>query len=57
MFKRIFDSCEGIFQALVYLMTLIMALALAALGAFVVIMVAIRGGQFLWSVLFQHKWW
>jgi len=56
MLKKMFEAVEAIFRAVIYLLILVMGLALAGLGSYIIIFLSIRTGQFLFELLFKEKW-
>ena len=54
--KGLFEAVEATMRAVIYLLVLLMGLAMAALGAYTIIFLAIRVGQFLWVLIFKEKW-
>jgi hypothetical protein len=54
--KRLFEAIEATMRAVIYLLVLLMGLAIAALGAYTIIFLTIRAGQFLWVLIFRSKW-
>lgn len=56
MLKKLFEAVEAMLRAVIYLLVLLMGLAMAALGAYAIIFLAIRIGQFLWVLIFKSKW-
>jgi fatty acid desaturase len=56
MLKKLFVAVEAAIRAAIYLLVLLMGLAIAALGAYTIIFLTIRVGQFLWVLIFKDKW-
>jgi hypothetical protein len=56
MLKKLFEAVEAAIRAAIYLLVLLMGLAIAALGAYTIIFLTIRVGQFLWVLIFKNKW-
>lgn len=56
MLKRLFEAVEATIRAVTYLLVLLMGVAIAALGSYTIIFLAIRIGQFLWVLIFKEKW-
>ena len=56
MIKSIFQAIEALFKATTYLLILTMSLAMAGLGAFIIILLAFRIGEFLWVLIFKEAW-
>lgn len=56
MLKNIFAGIEAMLRAVIYLLILLMGLALAGLGAYTILFLALRGGQFLYELIFKEKW-
>ena len=56
MVKQIFEAIEAMFRAVIYLLILLMGLAIAALGAYTILFLALRIGQLLHTLIFQKKW-
>jgi len=53
---RLFEAVEATLRAVCYLLVLLMGLAIAALGSYTIIFLAIRIGQLLWVLIFKDKW-
>jgi len=56
MLQKLFEATEAMLRAAIYLLILIMGAAITTLGAYTIIFLAIRIGQFLWVLLFRNKW-
>ena len=56
MLKNIFAGIEAMLRAVIYLLILLMGLALASLGAYAILFLALRIGQFLWVLILDRKW-
>lgn len=56
MLKKLFEAVEATMRAVIYLLVLLMGLAMATLGAYTIIFLTIRIGQFLWVLIFKEKW-
>ena len=56
MLKNIFAAIEAMLRAVIYLLILLMGLALAGLGAYAILFLALRIGQFLYTLIFQERW-
>jgi len=56
MINKIFQAIEASLRAATYLLILIMGLSIAGLGAFTILFLAIRIGQFLYTLIFKDKW-
>ena len=56
MLKNLFQAIETLFRATIYLLILLMSLSIAGLGAFVILFLAIRIGQFIWTLVLAEKW-
>lgn len=56
MFKNIFQAFEALLRAVIYLLILIIGLTATGLGAYIVLFLAIRIGQFLWVLVFKEPW-
>ena len=56
MLKKMFEAIEAIFRASTYLLILVMGLSIAGLGAYTIIFLSIRIGQFLFELLFKERW-
>jgi len=56
MIKSLFQAIEALLRAVIYLLILIMGLAITGLGAYVVLLSAIRIGQFLWKFMLKEPW-
>ena len=56
MLKNIFAGIEAMLRAVIYLLILLMGLALAGLGAYAILFLALRIGQFLWVLILKEKW-
>jgi len=56
MLKKLFEAVEAILRAVIYLLILLMGLALASLGAYTIMFLALRIGQFLFELIFKEKW-
>lgn len=56
MLKRLFEAVEATMRAVIYLLVLLMGQAMVALGAYTIIFLTIRVGQFLYELIFKNKW-
>jgi hypothetical protein len=56
MLKNIFAGIEAMLRAVIYLLILLMGLALAGLGAYIILFLALRSGQFLHTLIFRSRW-
>ena len=56
MLKNIFAAIEAMLRAVIYLLILLMGLAMAGLGAYTILFLALRIGQFLYELIFKDKW-
>jgi hypothetical protein len=56
MLKNIFEAVEAMLRAVIYLLILLMGLAMASLGAYTILFLALRIGQFLFELIFKEKW-
>jgi hypothetical protein len=56
MIKSFFQAFEALFRAVIYLLILIIGLTVTGLGAYIVLFLAIRIGQFLWILIFKEPW-
>jgi hypothetical protein len=56
MIGNMFKAIEATFRAVIYLLILSMGVSMAGLGAFTIVCLAIRIGQFLWVLIFADKW-
>ena len=56
MINNIFKAIESAVRAVTYLLILVMGLSIAGLGAFTILFLTIRIGQFLWTLMFQEAW-
>ena len=56
MLKNLFQAIEALLRATIYLLILLMSLSIAGLGAFVILFLAIRIGQFIWTLVLAEKW-
>jgi len=56
MLKNMFAGIEAMLRAVIYLLILLMGLAMASLGAYTIIFLAVRIGQFLHTLIFQSRW-
>jgi hypothetical protein len=56
MIKNMFEAIEATFRAVIYLLILLMGLSMAGLGAFTLLFLSIRIGQFLWTLILSRKW-
>ena len=56
MLKNIFAAIEAMLRAVIYLLILLMGLALSGLGAYTILFLALRIGQFLYELIFKDKW-
>jgi len=56
MLKNIFAGIEAILRAVIYLLILLMGLAIAGLGSYTILFLALRIGQFLYELIFKEKW-
>jgi len=56
MLKKFFEAVEAMLRAVIYLLILLMGLAIAALGAYTIMFLALRIAQFLFELIFKEKW-
>lgn len=56
MIQSIFQAIEASCRAVIYLLILVAGLAMASLGAYTIILLAFRIGQFLWTLIFKEAW-
>lgn len=56
MIRNCFQVIEALFKAVTYLLILVIGLAMAGLGAYTVIGLAFRAGQFLWNLVLKEPW-
>lgn len=56
MLKKLFEAVEAMLRAVIYLLILLMGLAMASLGAYTIMFLALRIGQFLFELIFKEKW-
>ena len=56
MIKSIFEAFEAMLRAAIYLLILLMGLTIAGLGAYTILFLAIRIGQFLYTLILKDKW-
>ena len=56
MIKKIFEAVEAMFRAVIYLLILLMGLAIAGLGAYTILFLSLRIGQFLFELIFKERW-
>jgi len=56
MLKNFFEAVEAMIRAVIYLLILLMGLAMASLGAYTIMFLALRIGQFLFELIFKEKW-
>lgn len=56
MLKEISKRFEAVLWALLYFFVLLIGLAVAVLGAYIVIFLSYRTGQFLFELIFREKW-
>ena len=56
MVSKIFQAIEAALRAATYLLIVIMGLSITGLGAFTILFLAIRIGQFLYTLIFKDKW-
>lgn len=56
MLKEISKTFEAVLWALLYFFVLLIGLAVAVLGAYIVIFLSYRTGQFLFELIFREKW-
>jgi len=56
MLKKLFEAVEAMLRAVIYLLILLMGLAMAALGAYTILFLSLRIGQFLFELIFKEKW-
>ena len=56
MLKKLFEAVEAMLRAVIYLLILLMGLSIAGLGAYTIIFLAIRIGQFLHELIFKDRW-
>jgi hypothetical protein len=56
MLKNIFAAIEAIIRAAIYLLILLMGLAIAGLGAYTILFLALRIGQFLYQLILKDPW-
>lgn len=56
MLKNFFAAVEAMLRSVIYLLILLMGLAMAALGAYTILFLALRFGQFLFELFGREKW-
>jgi len=56
MIKSLFQAIEALCRAVIYVLILTMGVAVAGLGAYTIIFLAFRTGQFLWTLIFKEPW-
>ena len=56
MLKNLFAAIEAMLRAVIYLLILLMGLAMAGLGAYTILFLSLRIGQFLWVLILKDKW-
>lgn len=56
MLKKIFEAVEAMLRSVIYLLILLMGLAMASLGAYTILFLALRVGQFLFELIFKEPW-
>lgn len=56
MLKKFFEATEVVMRAATYSLILLMGLSIVSLGAFTILFLSIRIGQFLWVLVFKEKW-
>ena len=56
MLKKLFEAAEAMLRAVIYLLILVMGLSSASLGAYTILFLAFRFGQFLWELIFKEAW-
>ena len=56
MIKSFFNAIEAMIRAVIYLLILIIGLTAAALGSYIVLFLAIRTAQLLWTLIFKEPW-
>ena len=56
MLRRLFEICEAMLRATTYMMVLLVGLSVACLGAFTIIFLSMRIGQFLWDLFLKGRW-
>jgi hypothetical protein len=56
MLKNIFAGIEAMLRAVIYLLILLMGISIAGLGAYAILFLALRIGQFLWVLILKEKW-
>ena len=56
MLKKLFEAAEAMLRAVIYLLILVMGLSSASLGAYTILLLAFRIGEFLWEAIFKEAW-
>ena len=56
MLKNFFQLLESLIRSVMYLLILIIGLTATGLGAFLVVLLAFRIGQFLWIGFLKEPW-
>ena len=56
MFKRFLEIGEAMLRAATYFMVLVIGLSVACLGAFTIVFMSIRIGEFLWDFCLKNRW-
>ena len=56
MLQKLFEATEAMLRAAIYLLILIMGVAITTLGAYTIIFLALRIGQFFWVLILKEKW-
>ena len=56
MFNNIFKAIEAMFRATIYFLILLMGLSVTGFGAYTILFLTLRIGQFLYQLIFKDKW-
>jgi hypothetical protein len=56
MLKRFFEAVEAMLKTIIYLLILLMGMAIATLGTYTILFLALRIGQLLFELIFKEKW-
>jgi hypothetical protein len=56
MLRNFLNLIESVIQAVTYLLILVIGLTAAGLGAFLVVLLALRFGQLIWAIILKEPW-
>jgi hypothetical protein len=56
MLRNVFNGFEAMLRAVTFLLILVIGFTLALFGSFITVFLAFRMSQFLYDMIFSHRW-